>query len=79
VKCSDQSNERSIKFSVHKMGASAHPRTSTVGVVRSSGSFGVLEIAFDKKGLGVFEVGLVEVGGPCILCNRQNCAWRAER
>jgi hypothetical protein len=63
----DKSHECGIEFAVCEVGASAHAGSGAVGVVRYSGAFGVGEVAVNGEGFGVFEVGLVEVGGPGVL------------
>lgn len=63
----NQPHKRSEEFTVREMRTGAHARARAVGVVRCSGAFGVVEVAVDREGVGVFEVGGVEVGGPGVL------------
>ena len=63
----NQPHERGEEFAVREMGSSAHAGPGAVGVVRGAGAFGVVQVAVDREGAGVFEVGFVEVGGPGIL------------
>jgi hypothetical protein len=51
-----QPNKRSVEFSISEMRACTHARSGSVGVVRCSRAFWVLEIAFYDEGFGVFEV-----------------------
>jgi len=66
MKSRDQSDERGVQFSVREMRAGTHARTRTVGVMRGTRAFRVLEVAFNHEGFGILEVGFVEVGGPSI-------------
>ncbi len=60
----DQSDERGVQFSIRKMRARTHARTRTVGVMRGTRAFRILEVSFDDEGFGVLEMGFVKVGGP---------------
>ena len=49
------------------MGTGTHAGAGSVGVVWRAAAFGDVEVAFHGEGVGVFEVGGVVVGCPCIL------------
>ena len=74
----DKSYECSVEFAIREVGPGAHAGTGAVGVVGSSRTFRVSEIAVDGEGFGVFEMRFIEVGGPGVLfsqsvsdtCNR---------
>lgn len=67
MECRDQTDEGRVQLAIREVRAGAHAGPGAIRVVRGARAFGVVEVALDREGVGVFEVRGVEVGGPGVL------------